>query len=178
MSSRFRKRSRSAGFSLGEVLVALAIAAMMAAMLTRFVGSTRANAARIGEALEMATIGETLLGRVASGQGLKPGRTDGRSGDFSWHIEVEPVPFTAVARRVKEESRPPSEKSGADGTRTNFAFESVKPSGLKNPEPKPAATQATKWSTYRVAVAIESPSGRKHVVDTVRIGPPSPATQR
>lgn len=173
MSSRFRKRNRSAGFSLGEVLVALAIAAMMAAMLTRFVGGTRLNAARIGEALEMSTLGETLLARVGSGTSLGSGRTDGRSGDFRWRIEIEPLPFSAVARRVNEKSSSASEKGDADGARTKFAASSMKLDVAEKSGPKSVVAPHSNWITYRIVVAVEGPTGRKHVADTVRIGPPA-----
>jgi prepilin-type N-terminal cleavage/methylation domain-containing protein len=175
MSSSFRTHSRTSGFSLAEVLVALAIAAMVTAMLVRFVGSTRVNAARVSEALETAIMAETLLGRVVSGQDLQPGRTDGRTGGFLWRIEVQPIAFTAVARRVHERSpaAPAEADDGKATTRTTGRSikELAENSGI-------GAGPTLNWTPYRVVVAIEAPSGRKHVADTVRFGPAPEAAQR
>jgi prepilin-type N-terminal cleavage/methylation domain-containing protein len=157
MSSMVRKyRAReggegTGGFSLAEVLVALAVAAMMAAMLTRFVAGTRMGAAKVGERAEMVALSETLLARVASSQALQRGRTDGQAGIFAWHIDITPASFEARALSVTETA-----PAGLAGT----AAPDV------SPHPVPWS-----WAAYRVAVVIEAPSGQSHVVDTVRLGP-------
>jgi prepilin-type N-terminal cleavage/methylation domain-containing protein len=174
MSSRFRERSRSAGFSLAEVLVALAIAALLTAMLVRFVVGTRANAGRIGETLEMATVAETLLARAVSAPSLHPGRTDGRVGSLRWRMEVHPIPFAAVASRVHERPAPASARVGGAKVRAEPAG---KPMEGDEGGSERAAPKRT-WTTYRVAVAVEAPSGRKHVADTIKVGPPPMAAQR
>jgi prepilin-type N-terminal cleavage/methylation domain-containing protein len=175
MSSSSRTHSRTSGFSLAEVLVALAIAAMVAAMLVRFVGSTRVNAARVGEALEATMMAETLLARIASGQDLQRGRTDGRTGDFLWRIEIQPIAFTAVARRVHERSSAAPAEADAGRAATSATGRSTRQfaenAGLE-------AGPAINWTPYRVVVAVVAPSGRKHVADTVRLGPAQEAAQR
>jgi type II secretory pathway pseudopilin PulG len=178
MSSICPKPSRSAGFSLGEVLVALAIAAMMTAMLTRFYAGTRANAAKVGEILEVTTLGETLLTRVASSQNLKAGRTDGRTGVFAWRIDVTPVAFAAVARRVNEKRKPATAEDDKDGKNKSGMLSTMSLSTMSASTsfgaasaPAPAATPKVEWVSYRVAVSIVAPSGRRHAVDTIRIGP-------
>lgn len=141
----------SAGFSLAEVLIALAIAAMMVAMLTRFVAGTRANAAKVADLTEMAALGETLLARIASSQSLTPGRTDGRRDTFAWRIDITPVTFTAHARRMNEET----------------------PATLPNDENagKRAPRAGINWVSHRVAVIVQARSGQSYAVDTIRIGP-------
>jgi len=161
MSSAIRRYSRVAGFSLAEVLIALAIAAMMAAILTRFVAGTRANAAKVAELTEMAILGETLLARTASSQSLKAGRTDGRSGAFVWRIDIAPVAFAARALRVSEKSVAASDAEGQPGGPPNSG-------GNAAPEPKRAGGN---WVSYHVTVVIEAPSGQSHAVDTIRLGP-------
>jgi prepilin-type N-terminal cleavage/methylation domain-containing protein len=154
----------AAGFSLAEVLVALAIAAMMAAMLTRFVAGTRANAAKVTELTEMAALGETLLARIASSQSLTPGRTDGRRDTFAWRIDITPVSFTARARRMNEETA--ATPSGDARERAN---------GLADSPPENAGKRASRagvnWVSYRVAVIVQARSGQSYAVDTIRIGP-------
>lgn len=151
MSSMLRTHSGAAGFSLAEVLVALAIAAMMAAMLTRFVAGTRMGAAKVGERAEMVALGETLLARIASSQALQRGKTDGRAGVFAWRIDIMPASFEARALRVSEPAA-----AGLSGK--------AAPEGSRNP-------LAWNWAAYRVAVVIQAPSGQTHAVDTVRLGP-------
>jgi prepilin-type N-terminal cleavage/methylation domain-containing protein len=159
-----RTHSGRAGFSLVEALVALAIAAVLTAALTRLIVDTRANAARVGELTEMAALGETLLARVASSAGLRPGRTDGRRGAFAWRIGVAPIPFTAVAR-VRAEKKAP-QPAAAEGPGATAKAAAV-PEGGSTPAP---AAPPQRWVTYRVAVVIEAPSGRIYAVDTIRVG--------
>jgi hypothetical protein len=153
------------------VLVAVAIAAMLAAMLVRFVAGTRLNASRIGEALQMEAIAETLLARVFSEPGFAPGRTDGQTAPFLWRIEVKPTTFTA--RTLREQRPPASAQTGFEEAWLSAAVKSMK---SKAENARSAAGSRT-WIAYRVVVAVESPSGRKHVVDTVRVKP-QPATEQ
>jgi prepilin-type N-terminal cleavage/methylation domain-containing protein len=152
-----RRSSGSAGFSLAEVLVALAVAAMLAAILTRFVAGTRANAAKVAELTAMTALGETLLARLPSPQGLKPGRTEGRHNVFAWRIEISPASFEARAGRLYEDTLG---SAGETEGQTSTAAAS-----------KPAPRSSVSWVPYYVAVRIEAPSGQSHAVDTIRIGP-------
>jgi prepilin-type N-terminal cleavage/methylation domain-containing protein len=146
MSSRPRTHSSAGGFSLAEVLVALAVAAMMTAILTRFVAGTRAGAVNVAEATEMAVLGETLLARVAS-RDLQAGYSEEWHGGFAARIEITPILFEVRALRMNE-------KTGA--TPASRADRSDDPGN---------------WRAYRIAVVIRAPSGRSYAVDTVKIGP-------
>ena len=59
------------GFSLAEVLVALAVATMMAAVLTRYVAGIRFNAAQVRERVELWTISQSMLDGLS--KTLSPG---------------------------------------------------------------------------------------------------------
>jgi prepilin-type N-terminal cleavage/methylation domain-containing protein len=168
MSSRFPGHKRSGGFSLAEVLVALAIASLMTTVLVRFVAGTRVNAARISEVLEMTTMAETILARVASGPAVQPGRTDGRAGDFHWRVEIQPVAFMALPRTVHERHVAGSAGAGAEST---GALPIAKRANAASENSGAMAAPTRNWIPYRVSVAVAAPSGRTHVVDTVRIGP-------
>ena len=175
MSSKSRKRDRSAGFTLIEVLVALTIAAIMAIAITRFVAGTRWNASRIGEALEMTALSETLLGRVPVGQSWSPGRTDGRAGEYAWRVEVTPIGMQAIARiRAKKEEKPDAEKAGDAGkNRKMLSTFELERSGLADPRKKaPGVVEESmrKMALYRVAVTILAPSGRRYAMETIRTG--------
>src|ERR1700728_2121926 len=95
------RRSGTAGFSLAEALVALAIAAFLVAALTRFVSTTRANALQIREGVAIDMLGESLLERLGVTQ-VQPGGTNGRTGALFWHIDVAPIVFYAHATSISE----------------------------------------------------------------------------
>jgi type II secretory pathway pseudopilin PulG len=153
---------RSAGFSLAEALVALAIAAMLAVGLTRLVSNTRANTGKIRELVEMMTLSDSLLEQTLSQQ---PGITQGHTGRFAWRIAVAPMAFGAVARRVNKKTLPaadqhPSKISDQSSTSDGFSSKST---------PEPVANKIP----LRVNVLVESPSGRRYAADTIRIGTPA-----
>ena len=171
MWSMFRKHSRSAGFSLAEVLVALAIASVMAMVLTRFMIGTRLNAGKVGEAMEMTTLSENLLARVPLGQNWTPGRTDGRSGNYTWRIDVTPVAARSVIRiKAKKDVKKDAGKTDKNKMLSSFQLE---PSNLAQQKAPSAPQQVDKRAIYRVAIVVFSPSGRKYATDTIRIGLPS-----
>jgi prepilin-type N-terminal cleavage/methylation domain-containing protein len=171
----FRKHSRSAGFSLAEVLVALAIASVMAMVLTRFLIGTRSNAGKVGEALEMTTLSENLLARVPLGQSWTPGRTDGRSGIYTWRIDVAPIASRAVTRiKAKKEAK---KGGGSDGKGQMLSTFTLDPSNLASQKTPPSHQQVDKRAIYRVAIVVFSPSGRRYATDTIRIGQPAAEEQ-
>jgi prepilin-type N-terminal cleavage/methylation domain-containing protein len=171
-----RSSSGCRGFSLVEALVALAVAAVLTAAITRLVATTRVSAAGIGELTEMSALADTLMARVSSSPSLRAGRTDGRRGAFAWHIDIVPVPFTALARRISEKT--PEDRAGTK----EAAASGSKPAGLGGSDTRapaaPPAAPPVAWIAYRVAVVIDAPSGRRYVVDTLRTGPQPEAGER
>jgi prepilin-type N-terminal cleavage/methylation domain-containing protein len=154
---------RSAGFSLVEALIALAIAAMLAAVLTRLIGNTRANAGKIRELVEMMTVSDSLLEQTSP---RVPGTMNGRTARFAWRVVVAPVAFSAVARRVNVKA-----PATADQNRANApGLPPISDSAPGKPTSKPE--QVAKWMPFRVTVFVESPSGRKYAADTISLGPP------
>lgn len=168
MSSSFPRAERSAGFTLPEVLVALAIAAMLVAMLVRFVAGTRANAGRIGEALQMATIAEGLLARLFTDEKSGPGRMDGRTGEFVWRVEVQPTPFAAVARRLHEPPAPATAEGGSKTQLLEPARASMRSAGQSV---RLSSSPGRNWTALRVVITVKAPSGRQHVADVVKFRP-------
>src|SRR5262249_12532647 len=86
------RRDRSSGFSLVEVLAALAIAAALSAALMHTFSNTRYSATRIRELIDSMTLGDNLLSHM-SAQKIQPTRIDGRDGGFTWRIVIEPVNY-------------------------------------------------------------------------------------
>lgn len=144
--------SSKCGFSLAEALVALAIAAMMAAVLTRFVAGTRFNADHVHERLELGTISQSMLDSLP--ETLSPGFSSGQNGAYRWRKEITPVTPGVIAQK---------EASSAQG-----ALED-QPRSKGGPV---AAAPGTDWVLYRVKVQIEAPSGQQYAADTIRFSRP------
>ena len=96
-------------------------------------------------------------GSVSNPSAIKPGRTDGRTGAFAWRIDVAPAEFAATARATVPKSAPA--RDGADAS-SGFAQRAA------DAERAPAS-----WQAYRVAVTIQAPTGHRHSIDTIKIGP-------
>jgi len=182
------KRNETAGFSLTEALVALAIAAFLAAVLTRFASSTRLNAFKVREEIAMDVLSDSLLERVVV-RGLQPGRTDGRSGALAWHLDVAPVVFYASARSVSEKKpatagggqatavglTPASSNAGTGpptaggGQLSSLGSTSASNNTDKESQGVVQSQPRVTWNTYHITAVINAPSGRSHAIDTIRI---------
>jgi prepilin-type N-terminal cleavage/methylation domain-containing protein len=130
------------GFSLTEVLVALAVAAMMAAILTRYVAGTSFNVAQVRERLEVWTLSQSMLDGLS--KTLSPGTSSGQIGTYRWNREIAPITPRVVAL-----TEAPSAQGVLGG--------------------RPSAAPNIAWALYRVKVQIEAPSGRQYATDTIRI---------
>jgi prepilin-type N-terminal cleavage/methylation domain-containing protein len=154
---REKMGGRTCGFSLPEVLVALAVAAMMAAVLTRYVAGTRLNAAQVRERVELWTISQSMLDGLSTT--LSPGASSGQIGAYRWHREIAPIASDAVAR---------TEAPSVQG---------VLEDDLRSLGGHQTAAPSTTWVLYRVKVQIEAPSGRQYEADTIRITRPQTNTR-
>jgi prepilin-type N-terminal cleavage/methylation domain-containing protein len=142
-----KTRGPTCGFSLAEVLVALAVAAMMASVLTRYVAGTIFSAAQVRERLEFSTISQSMLDGL--GKTLSPGTSSGQIGAFRWSQEIAPIALDAIART----EAPPGALDDH----------------LRSLRGRQTAGPSTAWVLYRVKVRIEAPSGRQYAADTIRI---------
>jgi hypothetical protein len=138
---------------------------MLATVLTRFVASTRMNALKVRELVEIGTLSDSLLERLSS-QELRVARTDGRNTGFTWHMVVSPLAFSAIARKVNEKST----RVADTGQGKHVGLTPV--SSSSGDEPKPVQAQsAVNLIPYHVSLVIEARSGRRYAADTIRIGP-------
>jgi prepilin-type N-terminal cleavage/methylation domain-containing protein len=152
-----KTRGRTCGFSLAEVLVALAVATMMAAVLTRYVAGIRFNAAQVRERVELWTISQSMLDGLS--KTLSPGTSSGQIGAYRWHREIAPITSDAEVR---------TEAPGAEGALEDH---------LRSLGGRRTAAPSTSWVLYRVKVQIEAPSGRQYAADTIRITRPQTNTR-
>ena len=87
-----------AGFTLVEVVVALALLAIVMTTVFRLQSSALLWLARADEGERAAIIADGLLAQLGIGQPLRPGeRTAGRAGDYLWTIETAPYAGTEPA---------------------------------------------------------------------------------
>lgn len=154
-------RKGTAGFSLTEALVALAIAAFLVAILTRFVSGTRLNAFKVGEEVAMDILSDSLPQRLLARE-LQPGRTDGRSGAYRWYVDVVPIAFYASALSVHKKK--PTATAGGQTVALGL-------SPVSNPAAVSRSQPAITWNTYHVTAVVNAPSGRSHAIDTIAIAP-------
>lgn len=85
-----RDRSSLAGFTLIEVLVALAILAGMLSAVMTAVANARAHFARGQVRLNLLLEADALMQRIGSELPLMPASTRGESGDLVWAISIQP----------------------------------------------------------------------------------------
>jgi prepilin-type N-terminal cleavage/methylation domain-containing protein len=84
-------RRRLQGFSLIEVLVALAIAASVIGAFYQAGASALALRKRTGEAAELSLAAEALTNRLGAEIALIPSRTEGREGNIGWKMAIAPA---------------------------------------------------------------------------------------
>lgn len=83
---------RDAGFTILEVLVALAILALSLIALYRALGSAYSGARRVGLQDEAMAVGQSQIARVGNDLALGPGKLEGKlSRGYTWRLVVEDI---------------------------------------------------------------------------------------
>lgn len=96
MSSRSRSDG-SAGFTLIEALVALAVVAAVLASVGAAIAATVRGSRNIDDRLALAGTAEALLTALPSRDTLKIGRQVGATSGYRWRIDVRAMPFSGSA---------------------------------------------------------------------------------
>lgn len=91
---------RDAGFSLIEVLVALALTASVFLVASRLYGSALGATARSEQMTQAALAAESKLAELGAVEPLRVGRTEGRTGDYRWTAEVRD--YTGISAEMHE----------------------------------------------------------------------------
>lgn len=91
-----------AGFSLIEIVVALAVLAVVLGTVLQLLGGSAAGADVARDQLRALTIAESRLAEIGADAGLRPGTTSGDVEDGAWQVSVtpfaapRPTPQTAI----------------------------------------------------------------------------------
>ncbi|AWM02450.1 PulJ/GspJ family protein [Bradyrhizobium amphicarpaeae] len=86
-----RSCSDSAGFTLIETLVALAIIAVVLGTIGAVVATTAKGTRAIDQRMALAGTAETLLADLPTRSLLKPGRRSGELAGSRWRVDVAPM---------------------------------------------------------------------------------------
>jgi general secretion pathway protein I len=148
--SRFRNRPRlrlaaSDGFTLIEVLIAIALLAVVLGAVGELVGTTVKGIRSVDRRLPLLETAQSLLASLPDRAALKPGSQSGGTGGLQWRIDVVPI---AVA--------PPAAAQPAATT------------ALGPPQTPPPAP---KWQPYEITVRVQGSDGPPVSLDTVRLVP-------
>ncbi|MEI8179020.1 prepilin-type N-terminal cleavage/methylation domain-containing protein [Aestuariivirga sp.] len=90
-----RPSENQAGFSLVEVLCALAVAASAIAVLTGGVGGALKGASMLDQHLGARLILQSILEDELAAAQTAPAEREGNSGPYHWQLLIEPVPAPA-----------------------------------------------------------------------------------
>ena len=94
----------TAGFTLIEALVALAIVAAVLSSIGAVIGTTVKGTRSIDQRLALTGAAETLLAALPARNLLKPGRQSGEMAGHRWRIDVSPL-NAAVAGEAPQTQR-------------------------------------------------------------------------
>jgi general secretion pathway protein I len=142
-----RVRHSEAGFTLIEVLVALAVLAVVLGAIGAVVGTTVKGIRSVDRRLPLLETAQNIVASLPDRSVLKPGTETGGSGGYRWRIDVVPLanrPTTA-----------PLTTAGALAAGTPTAVDA-----------------APKWTPLAITVRVEASDGGPPVrLDTVRLVP-------
>jgi general secretion pathway protein I len=138
-----RALAASSGFTLIEVVVAVAVLALVLGAIGAVVATNVKGARSIGAKLSALETAQALLAALPQRDALRPGTQTGASGGYRWRIDV-----VALA--------PPPP---ADGRRT------------LDSEDAAAAAAQVKWVPLVITLRVQGVEGPPVRLDTVRLAP-------
>src|ERR1700733_11074747 len=83
-----RPRRSNAGFTLIEVLVAIAVLAVVLGAIGAVVGNTVRAIRSVDRRLPLLETAQSLIAALPARDALQPGTQSGTSGDFHWRIDA------------------------------------------------------------------------------------------
>lgn len=175
-----RRASSSRGFTLIEVLIALAIASVLVPAITRLVGNTRSGAVAVVANVHAMRIAQAMLDRFADDPKVATGRYSGKEEGYHWQVDVQSTPYTVrtIVSAPPKEAAP--EQKGADtGAKADTNAPRMELGKVGEPASRKPAPK-TDWTLVRITAVVQSPTRRSAVLETVRLrqGPGPNMAQR
>ena len=148
--SRFRNRPRlrlaaSEGFTLIEVLIAIALLAVVLGAVGELVGTTVKGIRSVDRRLPLLETAQSLLASLPDRAALKPGSQTGGTSGLQWRIDVVPITVAPLA-----------------------ATKPAATTAIGAPEAPPPAP---KWQPYEITVRVQDGDRPPIRLDTVRLVP-------
>ncbi len=141
-----------AGFTLIEVLVAIAVLAVVLGAIGAVVGTTVRGIRSVDRRVPLLETAQSLMASLPERAALQPGTQTGGSGNYRWRIDVMPLANPAATA--------PLTTAGA----------------LAAGIPKTAANTPPKWTPLAITVLVQGGDGGPPVrLDTVRLVPARPS---
>lgn len=106
------ERKSDSGFTLIEIMVALAVLGLVLVAVFRIYGTGILSVGRGVDELRLALAAEAVLARTRLDLDPRQGRAEGSIDGIDWLMEARPMPLPP---RPRELSNPPSERTGAPG---------------------------------------------------------------
>lgn len=149
MSGRTPSRSQRAatrGFTLIEVLVALAVVAAGLAAIGSVIATTVRSTRSIEERLTTAAMAEQLMAGLVDRTQLRPGSTSGEMDGHRWRMDISELPSPPPPPRQQQPSQqqPSQQQAGAD-------------------------TPPTTWVALAIVIRVQTFRGASTRVETVRL---------
>jgi general secretion pathway protein I len=85
---RGQRRAGTAGFTLIEVLVAIAVLAVVLGAIGAVVGTTVRGIRSVDRRLPLLETAQSLLAALPAREALQPGTQSGASGEYRWRIDA------------------------------------------------------------------------------------------
>jgi general secretion pathway protein I len=99
-STAFKRRRNAAGFTLIEVLVALAVIAVALAAIGSLIATTIRGARSLDTNLTLVETARAITTALPDRETFKPGNFSGEMGGHRWRVDVLPFTFTNVDPRL------------------------------------------------------------------------------
>ena len=143
--SEIRPPRGTAGFTLIEVLVAIAVLAVVLGAIGAVVGNTVRTIRSVDRRLPLLETAQSLIASLPAREALQPGTQSGASGDFRWRIDA-----VLLNRNV------PDNAAAAPSTAAT------------------SATPKVTWVPLSITVRVQGSEGPPVRLDTVRLIPRPP----
>jgi general secretion pathway protein I len=143
--SSIRPPRGSAGFTLIEVLVAIAVLAVVLGAIGAVVGNTVRGIRSVDRRLPLLETAQSLIASLPSRDALKAGTQSGTSGDFRWRIDA------VLLNRNVPDNAAAALSTAATGTPPKF-----------------------NWVPLAITVRVQGSEGPPVRLDTVRLIPRPP----